>query len=99
LTKTRTGCTACANGGALPTIGPFTATTGVVGVADAIHSCHDLDGKSVGVPSSAGLSPLLFRTYVSRHCPGSQPQLVVLPESGARADALLTGRLEAALLP
>jgi len=99
MINNQTVWTAIAKGADLRTIGPFTATTGVVGVADAIHSCHDLDGKSVGVPSSAGLSPLLFRTYVSRHCPGSQPQLVVLPESGARADALLTGRLEAALLP
>ena len=99
MINNQTVWTAIAKGADLRTIGPFTATTGVVGVAEAIRSCQDLDGKSVGVPSSAGLSPLLFRTYVARHCPGSEPQLVVVPESSARADALLTGRLDAALLP
>jgi ABC-type nitrate/sulfonate/bicarbonate transport system substrate-binding protein len=99
MINNQTVWTAIAKGADLRTIGPFTRTTGVVGAADAIRSCQDLDGKSVGVPSSAGLSPLLFRTYLSRHCPGSQPELVVLPESNARADALLTGRVDAALLP
>ena len=99
MINNQTVWTAIAKGAGLRTIGPFTRTTGVVGAADAIRSCQDLDGKSVGVPSSAGLSPLLFRTYLSRHCPGSQPELVVLPESNARADALLTGRVDAALLP
>jgi ABC-type nitrate/sulfonate/bicarbonate transport system substrate-binding protein len=99
MINNQTVWTAIAKGADLRTIGPFTRTTGVVGAADAIRSCQDLDGKSVGVPSSAGLSPLLFRTYLSRHCPGSQPELVVLPDSNARADALLTGRLDAALLP
>ncbi|HET9013342.1 MAG TPA: ABC transporter substrate-binding protein [Gemmatimonadaceae bacterium] len=99
MINNQTVWTAIAKGADLRTVGPFTATTGVVGVTDAIRTCQDLDGKSVGVPSSAGLSPLLFRTYLSRHCPGSQPQLVVLPESNARADALLAGRLDAALLP
>jgi ABC-type nitrate/sulfonate/bicarbonate transport system substrate-binding protein len=99
MINNQTVWTAIAKGADLRTIGPFTATTGVLAVRDQIASCQDLAGRSVGVPTSAGLSPLLFRTYLSRHCPAIQPELVVLPESGARADALLTGRLEAALLP
>lgn len=99
MVNNQTVWTAIMKGADLRTVGPFTATTGVMAVADAIQSCQDLEGKSIGVPGSAGLSPLLLRTYLSRHCPSVQPPFVVLPESGARADALLTGRLAAALLP
>jgi ABC-type nitrate/sulfonate/bicarbonate transport system substrate-binding protein len=99
MINNQTVWTAIAKGADLRTIGPFTATTGVVAADEKIQSCKDLDGKSVGSPGTAGLSPLLFRTYLSRHCPGVQPQLVVLPESGARAEALLAHRLDASLLP
>jgi NitT/TauT family transport system substrate-binding protein len=99
MVNNQTVWTAVAKGADLRTIGPFTATTTVMAVADAIHSCQDLDGKSIGVANSAGLSPLLLNTYLSRHCPSAQPPLIVIPESGARANALLTGRVQATLLP
>jgi ABC-type nitrate/sulfonate/bicarbonate transport system substrate-binding protein len=73
MINNQTVWTAIAKGADLRTIGPFTRTTGVVGCADAIRSCQDLDGKSVGVPSSAVSARCCFARTVSRHCPGSQP--------------------------
>jgi ABC-type nitrate/sulfonate/bicarbonate transport system substrate-binding protein len=99
MVNNQTVWTAIAKGAELRTVGPFTATTGVLAAGAAVQSCSDLDGKSVGAPGSTGLSPVLFRTYVERHCPGTQPQLVVMPEAQARTDALLAKRLDAAMLP
>ena len=99
MINNQTVWTAIAKGADLRTIGPFTATTGALGAQAAIRSCAGLDGKTVGAPGTSGLTPLLFRTYVARHCPQATPQVVVIPEAGARAAALLSGQLDAAFLP
>ena len=99
MINNQTVWTAITKGADLRTIGPFTATTGALAAHSAIRSCADLDGKSVGAPGASGLSPLLFRTYLARHCPQITPRVMVIPESGARAAALLTRKLDAAFLP
>ncbi len=99
MINNQTVWTAISKGADLRTIGPFTATTGTLGAHAAIRSCADLDGKTVGAPGTTGLTPLLFRTYLARYCPQAAPQVIVIPEAGARAAALLSRRLDAAFLP
>jgi ABC-type nitrate/sulfonate/bicarbonate transport system substrate-binding protein len=99
MVNNQTVWTAISKGADLRTIGPFTGSTGGLGAHAAIRSCADLDGKTVGAPGTSGLTPLLFRTYLARHCPQATPQVVVIPEAGARAAALLSRQLDAAFLP
>jgi len=54
-----------------------------------IASCQDLDERSVGLGGTTGVTPVLFRLYVERHCPTARPQVVVLGNSEARMVALL----------
>lgn len=99
MINNQTAWTAITKGADIRTISQFTSAATLLAGNAAIKSCGDLAGRRVGVPSISGLSPLLFRLYLTRHCPGTTPQLLVLPESAGRAAALMSGAIDAAMMP
>jgi ABC-type nitrate/sulfonate/bicarbonate transport system substrate-binding protein len=94
----QTAWTAMTKGVDIRTISQFTSATGLLATKATISSCRDLSGRSVGLPTTTGLIPLLFRLYVERRCPGATPQVLVLPQSSARTAALSSGAIDAAVL-
>jgi ABC-type nitrate/sulfonate/bicarbonate transport system substrate-binding protein len=91
--------TAILKGADIRTIAQYTAATTVLAARGDITSCRQLDRKRLGVAATSGLSSLMFGMYFSKECGGARPERLVMPESAARAAALLAGRLDAATLP
>jgi ABC-type nitrate/sulfonate/bicarbonate transport system substrate-binding protein len=99
MINNQTAWAAIIKGADIRTISQFTSPATLLAGNPSIKSCRDLDDRKVGVPTTSGLSPLLFRLYFTRRCPGTTPRLLVLPESGARAAALMSGAVDAAMMP
>jgi ABC-type nitrate/sulfonate/bicarbonate transport system substrate-binding protein len=95
----QTAWAAIAKGGDIRTVSEFSGYTGLLIGREHIRTCHDLDGRRVGLAVTTGFAPLMFTLYLSRQCPGVEPQFLVLPEASARAAALLAGRLDASMVP
>ncbi len=64
-----------------------------------VTGCGALDGKPIALGAQGGLNPRLIAIYFERHCPGTKPQLLVIPDSTARSAALASGNVDAALVP
>ena len=94
-----TAWTAIAKGADIRTVSEFSRYTGLLIAREDIRTCRDLDGRRVGLPVTTGFAPLLFNLYMSRQCPGIEPQVLVVAESSSRAAALLAGRMDAAMVP
>jgi len=62
-------------------------------------TCRAMNGRPLAIGSQTGLNPRLVGRYFQSRCPGTEPQLLVIPDSAARTAALVTGRADAALLP
>ena len=58
-----------------------------------------LDGRPIALGAQGGLNPRLITLYFDRQCPGTKPQLLVIPDSTARSAALTSGTVDAALVP
>src|SRR4029453_12664467 len=99
MINNQTAWSVITKGADIRTISQFTSPATLLAGNAGIKSCRDLAGRQVGVPSISGLAPLLFRLYLTRQCPGTTPQLLVLPESAARAAALMSGAVDAAMMP
>ncbi len=63
-----------------------------------VAGCGALDGKPIALGAQGGLNPRLIALYLDRQCPGTQPQLLVIPDSTARSAALASGNVDAALV-
>jgi ABC-type nitrate/sulfonate/bicarbonate transport system substrate-binding protein len=99
LVNNQTMWTAIARGARVRTIAQFTASTTVVAARDDIRSCDQLDGRRLGVPTTSGLSPALMWKYFSERCAGAKPQILVILESAARSAALVSGTIDATVMP
>jgi ABC-type nitrate/sulfonate/bicarbonate transport system substrate-binding protein len=99
MINNQTAWTAIVKGADLRTISQFTTPATLLAATAAVRTCADLRDRKVGVPTTSGLSPLLFNLYLQRRCGGATPQLLVLPESAARAAALMSGAVDAAIMP
>jgi ABC-type nitrate/sulfonate/bicarbonate transport system substrate-binding protein len=99
LTNNHTMWAAILKGADVRTIAEFTAPTIVVAAGPEVRTCGDLDGRRVGVASTTGLNPELFKWYLARNCGGARPQLLVLLESAARSAALVAGAVDAIVVP
>jgi ABC-type nitrate/sulfonate/bicarbonate transport system substrate-binding protein len=95
----QTAWTAIAKGADIRTVSEFTVYTGLFIAREDIRSCHDLDGRRVGLPSTIGFAPLMFFLYMSRECPEVKPQILTFAEASARAAALLAHRIDASMIP
>lgn len=94
-----TAWTAIAKGADIRTVSEFAKYTGLLIAGEDIRTCHDLNGRRIGLPVTTGFAPLMFNLYVSQQCSGMKAQILVVPESAARAAALLAGRMDAAMVP
>lgn len=90
---------AITKGAKVRTIAKFTNPSTVVAAGVGVRTCKDLHGKRMGVSSMGGLHKRLLELYIERHCPGAEPQKLVIGESSARAAALLAGEVDAASMP
>jgi ABC-type nitrate/sulfonate/bicarbonate transport system substrate-binding protein len=99
MANTQTAWAAVAKGADIRTVVEATGPSNLLAAHERIRSCRDLDDKPVGVASTTGFSPLLLALFFERECPGVRPRTLLLPEAGARAAALLSGRVEATMLP
>jgi ABC-type nitrate/sulfonate/bicarbonate transport system substrate-binding protein len=90
---------AAVKGAPVRTISQFTGSSGLLAARPHVRTCRDLDGRRVGIPAGSGPSVLQLSLYIERRCPGAKPQTLAIPESAARSAALLSGRLDASLLP
>jgi ABC-type nitrate/sulfonate/bicarbonate transport system substrate-binding protein len=62
-------------------------------------TCRMLNGRPLAIGSQTGLNPRLIARYFDSRCPGTEPQVLVVPDSAARTAALVAGTVDAALLP
>jgi hypothetical protein len=62
-------------------------------------TCRALNGRPLAIGSQIGLTPRLVARYFESRCPGTEPQMLVIPDSAARSAALVGGAVDAALLP
>jgi ABC-type nitrate/sulfonate/bicarbonate transport system substrate-binding protein len=63
-----------------------------------ITNCDQLNGKKVALFSTNGTSTAYVNIWMSKNCPNSKPQFLIIPDSASRAQALLTGQIVAAPL-
>jgi len=60
-----------------------------------ITDCAQLTGKKVGYFNLTGVSTAYPTAYFSQHCPDVKPDVVLIPDSGLRAQAMAAGQLDA----
>jgi ABC-type nitrate/sulfonate/bicarbonate transport system substrate-binding protein len=72
------------------------ATTWVSG-AD-YPNCADLNGRPVGIYAPHEGYTLIQEAYFAKECPGVEPNLVVIPDSTLRAQALAAGKIDGSVL-
>jgi ABC-type nitrate/sulfonate/bicarbonate transport system substrate-binding protein len=99
LLNSQTMWMAIVRGAPVRTIAEFTNPTTILAARAEIRSCCDLHGKRLGVATTGGLSPALFRWHLQQNCPGTEPRLFVILESTGRAAALLAGEIDALIAP
>jgi ABC-type nitrate/sulfonate/bicarbonate transport system substrate-binding protein len=63
-----------------------------------LQACADLQGRSIGVAAANNTNTSLMLEYIDQTCPGTEPQLVVIPENDGRLAALASGQLDGALM-
>lgn len=90
---------AITKGAQVRTIAQFTAPATVLAAKREIASCSDLDNKKIAVATTRGLSPALLDLYLKQKCSGVTPQFLVILESTGRAAALMSGEVDATVLP
>lgn len=95
--STRTTWNAVAKGAEIETIAEEAADAWVITAVNEIKTCADLNGKRVGLTSPSSLNAALLKAYLE-NCPGTEPQILIIANSSARAAALLAGELDASPL-
>jgi len=66
----------------------------LVSTAD-IEDCSQLDGQKVGLFNLTGISTAYPMAYFEQNCPDMEPEIVLIPDSGLRAQAMAAGELVA----
>lgn len=99
LLNNQTMWTAIAKGAKVRTIAGSVAATFLIVAKSEIKDCRELDGKSLGLPTTTGANPALLDTYLKQNCGGGTPKYVVIPETAARDAAILSGQVETVMLP
>ncbi len=72
------------------------ATTWVA--AQGYDDCSKLSGKPVGIYAPNEGYTLIQQAYFDKACPGVKPNLVVIPDSALRAQALASGKILGSVL-
>lgn len=60
-----------------------------------ITDCNQLNGKSVGIFSDAGVSTAFLKIYLQTNCPNAKPNYLIIADSPLRRQALEAGQLVA----
>lgn len=63
-----------------------------------ILTCHDLDGRSIAFSNRQSVGYLMFEDYIKQNCPGTSPQIVLMPNSSNRVASLQSGSVDGAYL-
>jgi ABC-type nitrate/sulfonate/bicarbonate transport system substrate-binding protein len=95
--STQAAWTAIAKGAALRSIVEANGAWEVVARHD-VASCRDLDGQGTALSSARSVNAAMLHKFVADHCPGTQPELVVISNSSSRLAALMAGQVAAAQL-
>lgn len=59
--------------------------------------CSTWQGKPVGIFSKTAITYLYLKSYIDQHCPGTQANEVIIPDSALREKAILAGRIIATM--
>lgn len=71
----------------------------VIWVADSQYQdCAKLDGKPVGIYAVSAGYTTLMNLYFDAECSGIKPQLVTIPDSSLRAEAVASGEIDGTAL-
>lgn len=65
---------------------------------NAITKCSDLNGVRFGVTSLTSAVTAMVKAWLAKTCPGTTPGYLVIADSGARAQAMIAGQLDASPL-
>jgi NitT/TauT family transport system substrate-binding protein len=68
--------------------------TWVLMASNEISQCSDINGKKLAVSSPGSGSAALVRAYITKNCPGTEPELMLISGSSNRAAALLAGEVD-----
>jgi ABC-type nitrate/sulfonate/bicarbonate transport system substrate-binding protein len=93
--STRTYWAAVARGADLATVMEQVGNGWSVLATPDITSCRALHGKRLALSSEGSVSGALVRSYIQTGCPGTEPQIVIIPGSEHRAAALLSASVDA----
>ncbi len=96
--STRTHWNAVAKSVPLVTVMEQTANVWSLVAKTGIKTCADLNGRRVAYSSAGALSAALLKAYLGQNCPEAKPEILLIPNSSARAAALLAGESDAAPL-
>lgn len=61
----------------------------------SIQDCADLQGKKLGLNSATTTTGFMVDQYIQAHCPGTQPEKIIVASSINRRAGLLAGTLDA----
>jgi len=74
------------------------ATPFALVVGNEIQTCAQLDGKPVAIPGISTVTGAMLQVYLDRHCPGTEPDFLMIKKADSRMAALLSDEATAALL-
>lgn len=66
--------------------------------AEGVSECNDLVNRPVGIFSEGAVATAMVREWVGQECEGGEPEYLVIGGSDVRAQALLTGQIDATAL-
>jgi ABC-type nitrate/sulfonate/bicarbonate transport system substrate-binding protein len=95
---TQAAWAAIAEGAPMRTIVGRLVNTESLVTKTGIAACADLAGKNIAISGTTSVGTALLTQYISRHCPGTEPQLVTISSSSNRLPALLSGEIDGANL-
>lgn len=87
-------------GAPIKAVGVISANEAVWVVRDSYSDCSQLSGKSVGIFGPAAVSGYTkqMNLYFKKNCPNAHPNLVTIPDSPLRAQAMANGQIDATVL-
>jgi NitT/TauT family transport system substrate-binding protein len=89
---------AIAKGAAIKAIVARVGNPWIIGAKVEVKACADLQGKIMAYPSTVSLAGAMSDRFLERTCPGTQPEIVLIPTSENRLAALLSGEIDATIL-
>lgn len=66
--------------------------------AEGVSDCNDLIDRPIGIFSEGAVATAMVREWVGDECDGGEPEYLVIGGSDVRAQALLTGQIDATAL-